>query len=98
MAAIPYPHNPEWYDGPPSVVLCAELHVGAQHSNLGIDDDREHADEEHKAKEVVKVAKPQGSHGKVELDENGAKGENASCSKRTGDLKFRLEWNEYTTS
>ena len=43
---------------PPVVVLSAQLHVGAQHSDLGVDDDCEQADEEDEAKEVIEVAEP----------------------------------------
>ena len=54
---------------PPQVVLRAELHVGAEHGDLDVDDHRQRADRERHEEEVVEVAEPHGGHREVELDE-----------------------------
>jgi len=64
---------------PPTVVLRPQLHIRAQHRHLHRHQHSEHADHEHKAEQVVEVAKPQGGHCKVELDEYGAKRQDAGC-------------------
>lgn len=79
---LPKPPSPKQAHSPPAVVLRAQLHVRAQHRDLAVDDDCEQADEEHKAKQVVEVAQPQAGHGKVQLNEHGAKGKDACVGRR----------------
>lgn len=75
-----HPHRTRAHS-PPQIVLSTQLHVGAQDGDLGVDDDGEQADEQHKAKQVVKVPQPQGGHGEVELDEQGAEGQHTGCGR-----------------
>mmetsp|Transcript_15649 Transcript_15649/g.38974 ORF Transcript_15649/g.38974 Transcript_15649/m.38974 type:complete len:380 (+) Transcript_15649:47-1186(+) len=71
---------------PPAVVLGAQLHVRAQHADLRVDGHGEQADEQHKAKQVVEVAQPQRGHGKVELNEQRAKGQHAGSKEQQGGV------------
>ena len=60
------------------VVFRAQQEVDEEYCDGGAGDNHDAVAEEEEAKHVVHFSKPHVVHDKVELDENGAKGEDAN--------------------
>ena len=60
----------------PSVLLRAEEPVDHEDCDGSTGDDEENVREEEEAEHIVDLAKPDGRHDEVELDEDGSKGKN----------------------
>mmetsp|Transcript_23239 Transcript_23239/g.38511 ORF Transcript_23239/g.38511 Transcript_23239/m.38511 type:complete len:427 (-) Transcript_23239:721-2001(-) len=61
---------------PPAMILGAELVINQQDSNFSASDAKNDKDNEGKAKDVVELIHPHGSHNEEELDVGGSKGDN----------------------
>eukprot|EP00962_Isochrysis_galbana_P013221 scaffold3767_cov114-Isochrysis_galbana.AAC.20 len=66
----------------PLVILVAKLEVAKNNGHLGAGDDEDEDDEREEAEDVVKALQPDGRHDKVELYEDGAKGQDPADDHR----------------